>query len=90
VGGKVAAGRSLGTADFMSNHITPFTNPRHRAESLLKGVLYSRSSRLIPDKANLASASPVTAPAVAVPARYFSAWDRCFLGPVWMYNSSRS
>ena len=53
VGGKVAMMPiALGTADFMVHHIHAFTI-HVTVLILLKGVLYARSSRLIPDKANL-------------------------------------
>jgi photosystem I P700 chlorophyll a apoprotein A1 len=42
----------LGTADFMVHHIHAFTI-HVTALILLKGVLFARSSRLIPDKALL-------------------------------------
>jgi photosystem I P700 chlorophyll a apoprotein A1 len=51
VGGKVAMPISLGTADFMVHHIHAFTI--HVTVLILLKVLYARSSRLIPDKANL-------------------------------------
>lgn len=53
VGGKVAMMPIvLGTADFMVHHIHAFTI-HVTVLILLKGVLFARSSRLIPDKANL-------------------------------------
>ncbi len=53
VGNKVAMMPiSLGTADFMVHHIHAFTI-HVTVLILLKGVLFSRNSRLIPDKANL-------------------------------------
>jgi photosystem I P700 chlorophyll a apoprotein A1 len=53
VGGKVAMMPiSLGTSDFMVHHIHAFTI-HVTVLILLKGVLFARSSRLIPDKANL-------------------------------------
>ncbi|MBA0816386.1 hypothetical protein Gohar_001052, partial [Gossypium harknessii] len=53
VGGKVALlPISLGTADFLVHHIHAFTI--HVTVLIhLKGVLFARSSHLIPDKANL-------------------------------------
>ncbi|KAL1562881.1 photosystem I P700 apoprotein A1 [Salvia divinorum] len=53
VGGKVALlPIPLGTADFLVHHIHAFTI-HVTVLILLKGVLFARSSRLIPDKANL-------------------------------------
>lgn len=53
VGGKVAMMPiSLGTSDFLVHHIHAFTI-HVTVLILLKGVLFARSSRLIPDKANL-------------------------------------
>jgi photosystem I P700 chlorophyll a apoprotein A1 len=43
---------SLGTSDFLVHHIHAFTI-HVTVLILLKGVLFARSSRLIPDKANL-------------------------------------
>ncbi|KAK8959958.1 Photosystem I P700 chlorophyll a apoprotein A1 [Platanthera guangdongensis] len=53
VGGKVALlPIPLGTADFLVHHIRAFTI-HMTVLILLKGVLFARSSRLIPNKANL-------------------------------------
>jgi photosystem I P700 chlorophyll a apoprotein A1 len=49
---------------------------------LLKGVLFARSSRLIPDKANLGFRFPTWKRGDKV-----SAWDHVFLGLFWMYNA---
>ncbi|KAJ0731245.1 putative photosystem I [Helianthus annuus] len=52
-GGKVALlPIPLGTADFLVHHIHAFTI-HVTVLILLKGVLFARSSRLIPDKANI-------------------------------------
>jgi photosystem I P700 chlorophyll a apoprotein A1 len=53
---------------------------------LLKGVLYSRNSRLIPDKANLGFRFPCDGPGRGGTCQV-SAWDHVFLGLFWMYNS---
>ena len=53
---------------------------------LLKGVLYSRSSRLVPDKANLGFRFPCDGPGRGGTCQV-SAWDHVFLGLFWMYNS---
>jgi photosystem I P700 chlorophyll a apoprotein A1 len=86
VGGKVAAGPiPLGTADFMVHHIHAFTI-HVTVLILLKGVLYARSSRLVPDKANLGFRFPCDGPGRGGTCQV-SAWDHVFLGLFWMYNS---
>ncbi|KAL3746416.1 hypothetical protein ACJRO7_015383 [Eucalyptus globulus] len=75
VGGKVALLLiPLGTVDFLIHHIHAFTI-HVIVLILLKGVLFARSSRLIPDKANLGFHFPL------------STWDHVFLGLFWMYNA---
>ena len=86
VGGKVAvAPIPLGTADFMVHHIHAFTI-HVTVLILLKGVLFARNSRLIPDKANLGFAFPCDGPGRGGTCQV-SAWDHVFLGLFWMYNS---
>ena len=86
VGGKVAAAPiPLGTADFMVHHIHAFTI-HVTVLILLKGVLYARNSRLIPDKANLGFRFPCDGPGRGGTCQV-SAWDHVFLGLFWMYNS---
>ena len=86
VAGKVAvAPMTLGTADFMVHHIHAFTI-HVTVLILLKGVLYSRNSRLIPDKANLGFAFPCDGPGRGGTCQV-SGWDHVFLGLFWMYNS---
>jgi photosystem I P700 chlorophyll a apoprotein A1 len=86
VGGKVAAApMTLGTADFMVHHIHAFTI-HVTVLILLKGVLYSRNSRLIPDKANLGFAFPCDGPGRGGTCQV-SGWDHVFLGLFWMYNA---
>ncbi|HJN35950.1 MAG: photosystem I core protein PsaA [Prochlorococcus sp.] len=86
VGGKVAAGPiPLGTADFMVHHIHAFTI-HVTVLILLKGVLYSRSSRLIPDKASRGFRFPCDGPGRGGTCQV-SGWDHTFLGLFWMYNS---
>jgi len=85
VGGKVAmAHMALGTADFMVHHIHAFTI-HVTVLILLKGVLYARSSRLIPDKAELGFRFPCDGPGRGGTCQV-SAWDHVFLGLFWMYN----
>jgi len=86
VGGKVAAaGIPLGTADFLIHHIHAFTI-HVTVLILLKGVLFARSSRLIPDKANLGFRFPCDGPGRGGTCQV-SGWDHVFLGLFWMYNS---
>ena len=59
---------------------------KRQALILLKGVLFSRSSRLIPDKANLGFRFPCDGPGRGGTCQV-SAWDHVFLGLFWMYNS---
>ncbi|KAL0903036.1 hypothetical protein M5K25_028274 [Dendrobium thyrsiflorum] len=64
VGGKVALlPIPLGTADFLVHHIHAFTI-HVTVLILLKGVLFARSSRLIPDKANLGFRFPCDGPVI--------------------------
>merc|ERR1711943_90026 len=85
VGGKVAMMPiSLGTADFLVHHIHAFTI-HVTALILLKGTLFSRSSRLIPDKANLGFRFPCDGPGRGGTCQV-SGWDNVFLGLFWMYN----
>ncbi len=86
VGGKVAIGPiPLGTADLMIHHVHAFTI-HVTLLILLKGVLYSRSSRLIPDKAQLGFRFPCDGPGRGGTCQV-SSWDHVFLGLFWMYNS---
>ncbi len=85
VGGKVAAAPMvLGTADFMVHHIHAFTI-HVTVLILLKGVLFARSSRLIPDKAELGFRFPCDGPGRGGTCQV-SSWDHVFLGLFWMYN----
>jgi photosystem I P700 chlorophyll a apoprotein A1 len=85
VGGKVAmAAIPLGTADFMVHHIHAFTI-HVTVLILLKGVLFARSSRLIPDKGDLGFRFPCDGPGRGGTCQV-SGWDHVFLGLFWMYN----
>ncbi|KAF3685153.1 hypothetical protein FXO37_00895 [Capsicum annuum] len=53
---------------------------------LLKGVLFARSSHLIPDKENLGFRFPCDGPGRGGTCQV-PAWDHVFLGLFWMYNS---
>jgi len=90
-GGVVAVGNkiammpiSLGTADFMIHHIHAFTI-HVTVLVLLKGVLFSRNSRLVPDKSELGFRFPCDGPGRGGTCQV-SAWDHVFLGLFWMYN----
>nr|ALP86060.1 photosystem I P700 apoprotein A1 [Phacus orbicularis] len=86
INGKIASMPiTLGTADFMVHHIHAFTI-HVTVLILLKGVLFSRSSRLIPDKSNLGFRFPCDGPGRGGTCQV-SAWDHIFLGLFWMYNS---
>mmetsp|Transcript_7507 Transcript_7507/g.16795 ORF Transcript_7507/g.16795 Transcript_7507/m.16795 type:complete len:732 (+) Transcript_7507:1373-3568(+) len=85
VNGKIAMMPiPLGTADFMVHHIHAFTI-HVTVLILLKGTLFARSSRLIPDKANLGFRFPCDGPGRGGTCQV-SAWDHVFLGLFWMYN----
>jgi photosystem I P700 chlorophyll a apoprotein A1 len=86
IAGKIAIMPiNLGTADFLVHHIHAFTI-HVTVLILLKGFLYSRSSRLIPDKANIGFRFPCDGPGRGGTCQS-SAWDHIFLGLFWMYNS---
>lgn len=86
VGNKVAMMPiSLGTADFMVHHIHAFTI-HVTVLILVKGFLFSRNSRLIPDKSNLGFRFPCDGPGRGGTCQV-SGWDHVFLGLFWMYNS---
>ena len=85
VNGKIAMMPiQLGTADFMVHHVHAFTI-HVTVLILLKGTLFARSSRLIPDKANLGFRFPCDGPGRGGTCQV-SAWDHVFLGLFWMYN----
>merc|ERR1712194_637732 len=70
VNGKIAMMPiTLGTADFMVHHIHAFTI-HVTVLILLKGTLFARSSRLIPDKANLGFRFPCDGLVVVVLVKY--------------------
>jgi photosystem I P700 chlorophyll a apoprotein A1 len=75
---------NLGTTDFLMHHIHAFTI-HVTVLILLKGVLFSRSSRLIPDKASLGFRFPCDGPGRGGTCQV-SGWDHVFLGLFWMYN----
>jgi len=85
VGGKVAiAPIPLGTADLMIHHIHAF-QIHVTVLILLKGVLYARSSRLIPDKASLGFRFPCDGPGRGGTCDS-SSWDAMYLAMFWALN----
>ncbi len=83
VGEKVAMMPiSLGTADFMVHHIHAFTI-HVTVLILLKGVLFARNSRLVPDKSTLGFRFPCDGPGRGGTCQ-ISGWDHIFLGLFWM------
>lgn len=86
VGGKIAMmPMALGTADFMIHHIHAF-QIHVTALILLKGFLFARNSRLVPDKANLGFRFPCDGPGRGGTCQV-SGWDHVFLGLFWMFNT---
>lgn len=86
VGNKIAMMPiQLGTADFMVHHIHAFTI-HVTVLILVKGFLFARNSRLIPDKSNLGFRFPCDGPGRGGTCQV-SGWDHVFLGLFWMYNS---
>ena len=77
--------QELATADFMVHHIHAFTV--HTAVLvLLKGLLYTRCSRLVSDKWQLGYRYPCDGPGRGGSCQ-ISPWDHIFLSTFWMYNS---
>ena len=86
VAGKIAMmPMALGTADFMIHHIHAF-QIHVTVLILLKGFLFARNSRLIPDKANLGFRFPCDGPGRGGTCQV-SGWDHVFLGLFWMFNT---
>lgn len=86
VGGKIAMmPMALGTADFMIHHIHAF-QIHVTAFILLKGFLFARNSRLVPDKANLGFRFPCDGPGRGGTCQV-SGWDHVFLGLFWYFNT---
>ncbi len=86
VGGKIAMmPMALGTADFMIHHIHAF-QIHVTVLILLKGFLFARGSRLVPDKVNLGFRFPCDGPGRGGTCQV-SGWDHVFLGLFWMFNT---
>jgi len=82
VGGRVFG---LGTADTLIHHVHAFTI-HVTVLILLKGLLFARGSRLVPDKVRLGFRFPCDGPGRGGTCQV-SAWDHIFLGLFWMYNA---
>ena len=76
---------SIGTTDFIVHHIHAFTI-HVTILVLFKGILYARSSRLVPDKINFGFRFPCDGPGRGGTCQ-ISSWDHIFLGLFWIYNS---
>ena len=74
----------LGTSDFLIHHIHAF-NIHVTVLILLKGILFVRNSRLIPDKNTLGFRFPCDGPGRGGTCQV-SPWDHVFLGAFWVYN----
>jgi photosystem I P700 chlorophyll a apoprotein A1 len=86
VGGKISMmPMALGTADFMIHHIHAF-QIHVTLLILLKGFLFARGSRLVPDKVNLGFRFPCDGPGRGGTCQV-SGWDHVFLGLFWMFNT---
>jgi photosystem I P700 chlorophyll a apoprotein A1 len=81
----IAMTQELGTADFMVHHIHAF-NIHVTLLILLKGVLYSRTSRLISDKVELGWRYPCDGPGRGGTCQV-SPYDHVYLAAFWVYNT---
>ena len=81
----VSMAQELGTADFITHHIHAFTT-HITLLVVLKGCLYSRSSRLIFDKMILGFRFPCDGPGRGGSCQV-SAQDHVFLALFWAHNS---
>jgi photosystem I P700 chlorophyll a apoprotein A1 len=77
---------AAGTSDFLSYHIHAFTL-HTTVLVLLKGMLYSRSSRTVPDKYLLSFRYPCDGPGRGGTCQ-LSPWDHIYLTLFWLYNAS--
>ncbi len=80
----ISSSQSLGTADFLVDHIHAFSL-HLTVLIILKAISHSRSSRLISDKLDLGFHYPCDGPARGGTCQ-ISPWDHLFLSPSWMYN----
>jgi photosystem I P700 chlorophyll a apoprotein A1 len=84
-GKVIRMAQELGTADFMVHHIHAFTI-HVTLLILLKGILYSTSSRLVSDKSSLGFRYPCDGPGRGGTCQ-ISPYDHLYLAIFWMYNS---
>ena len=82
----VTSWQELGTADFLVHHIHAFTI-HVTLLILVKGVLTSRSSRLVADKSTLGFRYPCDGPGRGGTCQV-SPWDHIFLSLFWSYNTA--
>ena len=75
----------LGTTEFMVAHIHAFTI-HTTALVAIKGVLYSRGSRLVADKSSMGFRYPCDGPGRGGTCQ-ISAWDHLYLTAFWAYNA---
>jgi photosystem I P700 chlorophyll a apoprotein A1 len=81
----VTSWQELGTSDFLVHHIHAFTI-HVTLLILVKGVLTSRSSRLVSDKSTLGFRFPCDGPGRGGTCQ-ISPWDHIFLSLFWSYNT---
>ena len=77
--------QNIGSADLMLHYIHAFTI-HTTLLILLKGLLYTRSSRLVSDKLSLGYRYPCDGPGRGGTCQ-ISSWDHLYLSLFWMYNS---
>ena len=82
----VTSWQELGTSDFLVHHIHAFTI-HVTLLILVKGVLTSRSSRLVSDKSTLGFRFPCDGPGRGGTCQ-ISSWDHVFLSLFWSYNTA--
>jgi photosystem I P700 chlorophyll a apoprotein A1 len=74
-----------GTNDFLVHHVHAFTI--HVTLLIaMKGLLYSRTSRLVPDKSGMGFRYPCDGPGRGGTCQ-ISGWDSLFLCSFWAYNA---
>ena len=76
----------LGTSDYLVSHINTF-NIHVSILICLKGLLYSRTSRLVVDKVFLGFGYPCDGPGRGGTCQ-ISPWDHIYLSAFWFYNAS--
>jgi photosystem I P700 chlorophyll a apoprotein A1 len=81
----VTSWQELGTSDFLVHHIHAFTI-HVTLLILVKGVLTTRSSRLVSDKSTLGFRYPCDGPGRGGTCQ-ISPWDHIFLALFWAYNT---